>query len=211
DLLRTQQPIWDARDKQHIVAPFAHPLREQFSRNFRDQASTLEYAAAILLIVACANVASVMLARSLARKREMGIRLAVGASRTRLARRLFLENLVVAIVGGGIGLGLGSAALKLLLRAAGDQVPPWAAFGLDWRVIAFSVFVTIATTFLFGWAPALHAIRGNLRGAMHAAATSTTVSPRGRRTLSILVGAEFALAAGLLVCGGLPLPAPAPG
>jgi predicted permease len=203
DLLRTQQPIWDARDKQHIVSPFAHPLHEQFSRNYRDQASTLEYAAAILLIVACANVASVMLARALARKREMGIRLAVGASRTRLARQLFLENLVVAAVGGSIGLGLGSAALKLLLRAAGDQVPPWARFGLDWRVIAFSLVVTIVTTFLFGWAPALHAIRGNLRGVMHAAAASTTASPGGRRTLSILVAAEFALATVLLVCGGL--------
>ena len=157
DLLRTQQPIWDARDKQHVVSPFARPLHEQFSRNYRDQASTLGYAAAILLIVACANVASVMLARALARRREMGIRLAVGASRTRLARQLFLENLVVAAVGGSIGLGLGSSALKLLLRAAGDQVPPWARFGLDWRVIAFSALVTIATTLLFGWAPALHA------------------------------------------------------
>src|SRR5262249_2911617 len=107
DLLRTQQPIWDARDKERIVSPFARPLHEQFSRGFRGQAATLEYAAAILLIVACANVASVMLARALARKREMGIRLAVGASRTRLARQLFLENLVLAILGGGIGLALG--------------------------------------------------------------------------------------------------------
>ena len=102
----------------------------------------------------------------------MGIRLAVGASRTRLARQLFLENLVVAAVGGSIGLGLGSSALKLLLRAAGDQVPPWARFGLDCAGHCLLGVVTIATTFLFGWAPALHAIRGNLRGAMHAASTS---------------------------------------
>jgi predicted permease len=100
DLLRAHQPIWDKRDKEHTVYPFARPLREVFVRDFRDQAKSLLAAVAILLVVACANVASVMLARALARRREMGIRLAVGASRTRLARQLFVENLVLATLGG---------------------------------------------------------------------------------------------------------------
>ncbi len=203
DLLRTQQPIWDARDKDHIVSPYARPLHEEFVRDYRSTASTLLTAVALLLFVACANVASVMLARALARRREMGIRLAVGASRLRLARQLFVENIVLATLGGIAGLVLGRWALRLLLASAGDQVPAWASFGLDGRIVAFSIALSAATAFLFGWAPALHAIRGNLRGAMSGRSAGTTGGPGGRRTLSILVAAEFALAALLLVCGGL--------
>ena len=203
DLLRAQQPIWDTRDKDHIVSPYARPLHEEFVRDYRSTASTLLIAVALLLFVACANVASVMLARALARRREMGIRLAVGASRMRLARQLFVENIVLATLGGIAGLVLGRWALSLLLASAGDQVPAWASFRLDARIVAFSIALSGVTALLFGWAPALHAIRGNLRGAMHDASAGATVGPGGRRTLSVLVGAEFALAAVLLVCGGL--------
>ena len=126
DLLRAHQPIWDARDKDHTVSPFARPLREDLARDFRTQARTLLGAVAILLVVACANVASVMLARALARRREMGIRLAVGASRTRLARQLFVENVVLAALGGAAGLALGHWALRVLITTAGDQIPSWA-------------------------------------------------------------------------------------
>jgi putative ABC transport system permease protein len=203
DLLRAQQGVWDARDKERIVSPYARPLRSEFARNFRTQARTLTAAVAILLIVACANVASVMLARALARRREMGIRLAVGASRGRLARQLFAENMALSILGGAIGLATGHWALRALIAGAGDQIPSWATFAFDWRVAAFTVAVTVMTTLLFGLAPSLHAIRGNLRAAVHDTTAGTTASPGGRRTLSVLVGAEFALAAVLLVCGGL--------
>jgi predicted permease len=203
DLLRAQQAIWDTRDKQRVVSPYARALREEFARDFRTQAKTLLIAVSILLIVACANVASVMLARALVRRREMGIRLAVGASRTRLARQLFAENIVLSVIGGAVGLAIGHAALRLLIASAGDQVPRWASFDFDWRVAAFTVGVAALTALLFGLAPSLHAIRGNLRGAVHDSTGGTTASPGGRRTLSALVGAEFALAAVLLICCGL--------
>lgn len=203
DLRRAHQPVWDARDKPHVVSPFAHSLREDFSRGFRTGARTLWIAVAILLTVACANVASVMLARALLRRREMGIRLAIGASHTRLARQLFAENTVLAFVGGGLGLVLGYWGLQLLIKAAGDQIPLWTTFALDWRVIGYTIAMTIAVMILFGLAPAAHAMRGNLRAAMHDAAPGSTASPGGRRTLSMLVAAEFALAAVLLVCCGL--------
>jgi predicted permease len=203
ELLRTQQPIWEARDRDKLVSPFVRPLREQFVRDFRAQASTLEAAVAILMIVACANVASVMLARAIARRREMGIRLAIGASRTRLARQLFLENLLLASAGGAAGLVLGRWALQLLLTTAGDQVPQWADFSIDSRIVAFTVLLSSATAILFGWAPALHAIRSSVRNAMHDVSSGMTSGPAGRRTLALLVGAEFALAAVLLVCAGL--------
>jgi predicted permease len=203
DLLRAQQPIWDARDKERIVSPYAKPLHEQFVRDYRSTASTLLMAVALLLFIACANVASVMLARALARRREMGIRLAVGASRLRLARQLFVENLVLALLGGLVGLALGRWALSLLLASAGNQIPQWANFDLDARVVFFSIALSGVTALLFGWAPALHAVGGNLRGAMSETSTGTTGGLRARRTLHLLVGAEFALAAVLLVCGGL--------
>jgi predicted permease len=203
DLLRAQQTIWDARDKERTVSPYARSLREDFSRGFRTQAKTLLIAVSILLAVACANVASVMLARALVRRREMGIRLAIGASRMRLARQLLAENVVLSALGGGAGLVIGHWALRLLIAGAGDQVPRWANFDFDWRVAAFTVGVTVASTLLFGLAPSLHAVRGNLRGAVQATTGGATASPGGRRTLSALVGAEFALAAVLLICSGL--------
>jgi predicted permease len=203
DLLRAQEPIWQARDRDRNVSPFARSLREQFSRDYRTAALGLLVAVALLLAVTCANVASIMLARALARRREMGIRLAVGASRLRLARQLFLENLLLALVGGAAGLALGRWALRVLIAAAGDQVPPWASFELDARVLAFSLAVSLTTALLFGLAPALHAMRSSVRSAMIDTGAGSTASPGGRRTLGWLVAAEFALATILLVCGGL--------
>ncbi len=203
DLLRAQQAIWDARDKERIVSPYVRDLRSYFARDFRTQATSLMAAVAILLIVACANVASVMLARALARRREMGIRVAVGASRARLVRQLFAENLLLSAAGGAAGLLLGHWALQVLVTRAGDQIPRWADMTFDWRVAAFTGGVTIATTLLFGLAPSLHAMRSDLRGAMHDTTGGSTAAPGGRRTLSLLVAAEFALAAVLLVGAGL--------
>jgi putative ABC transport system permease protein len=203
DLLRVQETIWNTRDKDRLVSPFARPLREQFVRNFTTAARTLLAAVALLLVVTCANVASIMLARALARRREMAIRLAVGASRLRIARQLLLENLVLAAVGGVIGLAVGRWALHLLVTNADNQIPTWANFMLDARIIAFSVGVSIVTALLFGLAPALHTVRSSMRGAISETGTGNTLGPSGRRTLAWLVSAEFALAAIMLVCGGL--------
>ena len=203
DLLRAHQPIFDKYDKEKTVSPFVRSLREQFVRDVTTIARTLLSAVAVLLLVACANVASIMLARALARRREMGIRLALGASRTRLLRQLFIENLILGAIGCAIGLAAGRWAVNLLVANVPDEVPHWASFGLSWRVVLFAVGTMLATVVLFGWAPGLHAVRGDLRSAVHDVSSGTTASPRGRRTLWILVGAEFAMAALLLTCGGL--------
>jgi predicted permease len=203
DLLRAHASIWQTRDKEKIVTPFVRPLQQEFVADFATAASTLTVAVALLLFVACANVASVMLARALARRREMGIRLAVGANRWHLVRQLFVENLVLATVGGALGVLLARWALPVLVAALADQMPSWIKFGLDLRVVAFSIAAVAAAAILFGWAPALHALRDDMRSSLHGGANAEAASTRGRRTLMVLVGGEFALAALLLVCGGL--------
>jgi putative ABC transport system permease protein len=203
DLLRAHQPIWDAGDKEKVVSPYARPLRDEFVQQLRAVSKALFGAVALLLIVACANVAAVMLARAIARRREMGIRLAMGATRFALARQLLMESALLSALGSLLGMTLGRWALQLLVAGVGDRLPYWASFELDARVLGFSVLLAMGTAVFFGWAPALHAVRGDLRGAMNEAATGSTASPRGRRTLAALVGAEFALCAVLLVSCGL--------
>ena len=203
DLMRAHQPIFDTRDKERVVTPFVLPLREINVRDFRPVATTLTVAVALLLAIACANVASVMLARALSRRREMGIRVAVGANRMRLVRQLFVENLMLAAVGGALGLALGQWAIATLIDNLPGGPPGWAKFGIDLRVMFFAVIISVGTVLLFGWAPALHALRGDLRSAMHNVANAATSSGGGRRTLRLIIGTEFALATLLIVCGGL--------
>ncbi len=203
DLVRTQQVIYDTRDKERAVTPFARDLREQFTRDFGTVASTLGAAVSLLLIVACANVAALMLARALARRREIGIRLAVGASRVRLLRQLLVENVMLSIAGGAAGLAIGQWAISLLVTALPDQAPAWTTFTLDSRMVVFTLAISVATAVLFGWAPALHAMNNDVRGAMVTATAGSTAPIRGRRTLWALVVAEFALASLMFVCGGL--------
>jgi putative ABC transport system permease protein len=203
DLVRAHQPIFDQRDKEKVVTPFARDLREQFASDFRNVAAALGAAVTLLLVVACANVASVMLARALARRREMSIRTSVGASRTRLLRQLLVENLVLSLAGGALGLLAGHWAIQFLVGSLPEQAPRWASFGLDARMVTFTLAVSAITAVLFGWAPALHSMNADLRGAMSESATGSTPPVRGRRTLRWLVGAEFALASVMFVCGGL--------
>lgn len=203
DLVRTQQVIFDTRDKSHDVTPFARDLREQFTRDFGTVAGTLGAAVSLLLIIACANVAALMLARALSRRREMGIRLAVGASRSRLVRQLLVENIMLSIAGGAAGLAIGQWAIRALVTSLPDQAPSWATFALDARMVAFTIATSVVTAILFGWAPALHSMNGDVRAAMATATAGSTAPVRGRRTLWALVVAEFALASLMFVCGGL--------
>ncbi len=167
DLVRTQQVIFDTRDKERVVTPFARDLREQFTRDFGTVASTLGAAVSLLLIVACANVAALMLARALARRREMGIRLAVGASRARsaapVARRE--HHAVDRRRRGRPGdRAMGNPVARS--TSLPDQAPSWTTFTLDGRMIAFTIATSVATAILFGWAPALHAMNSDVRAAM---------------------------------------------
>ena len=203
DLMRAHAPIFETRDEDRTVTPVLMPLRDYFVGDYRPMSVALFGGVAVVLLIACANVASLMLARGLARRREMGIRMAMGAGTTRLMRQLLTENVVLAALGGVVGLAVGFVGARVLVARLPDQLPPWATFTLDLRVVAFSLLATVATVVLFGWAPAWAATRSDVRGALHDATGRATASAGARRTLAALIVAEVGLAVVLLVGGGL--------
>ncbi|HVS16606.1 MAG TPA: ABC transporter permease [Thermoanaerobaculia bacterium] len=157
-------------------------------------------AVGLLLLIACANVANLLLARAVGRRREMGIRQSIGASRYRLVRQLLLESLVLALAGAGAGLVLALAVRRLMTGYFGPEMV--LAMRFDQRVLGLTMLVSVAVTLLFGLAPALVTSRVNLVTALKDAAP--TGSLRGRlQAKSLLAVIQVALALVLLVCGGL--------
>ena len=152
-----------------------------------------------VLLVACTNVAGLLLSRSTARAREMAVRLAIGAGRVSLIRQLLIENLVIAIGGGAVGLGIAYAAVRLFTSIpVPSDLPLKFSAQLDGRVMLFAACASILSTFLFGLAPALISTRQDLVSALKAtdAVSSKTGKPWGR---NLLVGGQMALSLVLLV------------
>jgi ABC-type antimicrobial peptide transport system permease subunit len=150
DLLHAQEAVWQVDNQGRVVSPFVRSLHERFVRDFNSLAVTLFAGVVLLLIVACANVASVMLARTLARRPEIATRLALGATRARLVRQLFVENLLLAAMGGVVGLTLGQWAVRLIVATLPDQLPRWATYQADVRLLGFAVPAVVGTVILFG-------------------------------------------------------------
>jgi putative ABC transport system permease protein len=165
----------------------------------RDRIVALLFAVGLLLLLACVNVANLLIARASTRQREMGVRAALGAGRGRIARQLLTESLTLAAIGTVIGVALAAAAMPVLRSVGGDAVPRLDEMSLDWRVIAFAASASLLTGLLFGVAPALHASRVGLHGVLRSGAR---VSSTGRLR-STLVVASIALAMLLLVGAGL--------
>jgi predicted permease len=159
-------------------------------------------AVALVLLIACVNLGALMLARLSARERELGVRLALGAGRRRIARQLVTEAMVVALLGGAAGVAVAAIGLQSLVGAAPQDLPGLTGAALNARVLAFAFAVTAAVGVLVGIGPALRA-SGFAEGRM-AGGVRGGVSERGtRRVHGVLVVAEVALAAALLVGAGL--------
>ena len=173
------------------------PLAEHAAGHVRLSLLVLLAAVACVLLIACVNVANLLLARSVSRRREIAIRMALGANRVRLARQLLSESALLGLLGGSAGLVLASVALKVVVRLAPDGIPRLDQAGLNGRVLAFTAAVSLATGLLFGLAPALTACRQGLNEALKGGGSSAgTVS--GGRLRGGLVVAELALALMLL-------------
>jgi putative ABC transport system permease protein len=157
----------------------------------------------VVLSIACANVANLVLIRSVARQREVAIRTALGASRWQIVRQLLIENILLAAIGGAVGLLVARWAKDLLPLLLPDTVLRFAHPSLDWRVLAFAALLTLAVGLLFGLAPALRVSRRAPQDTLQEATRGASLSPRRHRLGASLVIAEIALALMLIVGAGL--------
>ncbi|HTS48695.1 MAG TPA: ABC transporter permease [Bryobacteraceae bacterium] len=179
----------------------ARPLRQELVGDVRPTLWMLLGSVGILLLIACVNVASLLLARAVSRQRELAMRVALGAGRARLVRQCLTESAVLGLSGGVLGLVLAVLATHRFVALWPGSLPRADEVRLDWRVLVFALAVSLATGLLFGLAPALRAPHRELEHALRAAAR--TVSGGSRRLHSAFIISEIALAVVLLVSAGL--------
>ncbi|MGD0920526.1 MAG: ABC transporter permease [Terriglobia bacterium] len=178
------------------------PLRERVVGHVRRAVFVLLGAVGFVLLIACVNVANLLLARSVLRRKEVAIRIALGAGWGRVIRQLLTETALLGLAGGAVGLLLASWSSSAVARL----VPPGLPVGgiaVDYRVLGFTLLLSLLTGLAFGLAPALHASELDLRGALKEGGRSSTESFRHRRLRSLLVVFEVALALVLLISAGL--------
>ena len=178
------------------------PLTEMVVGRVRPAIRVLLGAVLCVLLIACANVAHMLLARGAAREREMAVRLALGAGRSRVTRQLITESLLLAGAGGLAGLLLAAAGTRALVRLSAGSIPRADGIAVNGVVLVVTLAVTVLTGLAFGLAPALQVSAGNLFGALRDGARHTASSGR-RRVRSVLIVSEFALALMLLAGAGL--------
>ena len=160
-------------------------------------------AVALVLLIACVNVANLLLARAAGRQRELSIRAAMGATRSRVIRQLLLESSVLALLAAAIGLGVAFAATRLLISLGPESVPRLDELSIDGRVFTFAILVALITTVIFGVVPAIQSARQDPQEALRADGRHSTAGTGRRRLRTALTVGEVALSVALLIGAGL--------
>jgi predicted permease len=181
------------------------PLHDGLVEDVKPSLLLLLGAVVFVLLIACANVANLVLARTIGRKKELAIRVALGASRSRTLRHVLTETIVVSLAGGLVALGIAHFGVKLILAFLGDQIPRATEVSLDGPVLAFTLAVSLITGILAGLWPSWRSTRTDLNEALKVGLGRTDSHSGRGLTRKILVGAEVALSLVLLVGAGLTL------
>ncbi len=202
EVFRRQHPEW--MDKNESVAVL--PMQDSLVRDVKPALLILLGAVGFVLLIACANVANLLLARASTRARELAIRAAIGASRWRVVRQLLTESVILSAMGGAAGFVLGGWGVQALLSIVPGNIPLLTEKGetqhalsiLDWRIGLFTLAVAFATGILFGLFPALHISRQDVASTLKEASGRSSTSRHQNLAKKILVGSEMALALVLL-------------
>ncbi len=177
-------------------------LQDSITGNVSTALKLLLGAVALVLLIACANVANLLLARSAARRKEFAVRAALGASRFRIFRQMLVESLLLAIAAGVLGMILAVWTFSVLSKVAHETVPRMAGLELDGQVLAFSFVMSLLTGLIFGVIPALRSSKTDLQETLKDS-SATTTDAQGKKLRGMLVVAEVALSVALLVGAGL--------
>jgi len=156
-------------------------------------------AVSLILLIASVNLANLLLARNSARQRELAVRAALGAARLSLVRQLLVETSLLSLIGGALGLALAQLALASLTKVYSGDLPQLGSIGIDWRVLAFTLLISLVTSLLLGLAPALMGTRLNLNNALKQGGRSGTSAGPSQRVRNVLVATEMAMSLMLLV------------
>ncbi|HEX4639971.1 MAG TPA: ABC transporter permease [Chthoniobacterales bacterium] len=196
--IATQHPDTNTGISVHVTS-----YREESVRNFKTLTLLVMGAVLFVHLIACANVANLLLARGATRANEIGIRLALGASRRQIIRQLLSESLVLGMIGSALGLLFAVWGVDLMLTALPNEVPYWIRFDFDWRVFSFALGIGAVSSVLFGLLPAFQASNPQLVDALKEGGRTGAGGAKGQRMRNSLVVAEVALALVLLIGAGL--------
>ncbi len=203
DLLRAHQARVADHKANENTSPRLTTITERVFGDTRPVLTILMGAVVVVLLIACGNVAALMLARGLARGRELGIRLSLGATAGRVARLILTESLLISCLAGALGLVLGYWGLRLLLDSLADKPPQWVSFHFDIRIWLW-VLLMVLVTAAFGALPTCRVVlKGSFQGALVSSDRQSTAAPAKRRGLHALVAGEVALTLVLLTQAGL--------
>ena len=178
-------------------------MRDDLVGDVRPALLILLGAVALVLLIACANVANLVLAKTLSRRKEIAIRSALGASRRRLLQQVLAETVMLAVAGGALGLIFAHYGTMFIVKFVGQQLPRSSAIGLDGWVLAFTLGISLVTGILAGLLPALRLTREDVSEALKQGSGRTASDSGGNRTRSVLVVSEVALSLMLLIGAGL--------